>query len=185
MALNNNGSPLPGASAVLCLDTGRRSGRLLTAHEQERTSRHQTMRPRKVILLVDGNEQCLSVRKFMLETRGYRVVEATGAEAALERFAQGGIDLVLSDLLLPGMDGNEMVRRMKAEAPEVPALLVSGTVRDFARAEAADAFLPKGAVTPSEMVERIRVLLVRKRGPKRAAAPVALAGYANAMGAHA
>ncbi len=126
------------------------------------------MRPKKVILLVDGNEQALSVRKFMLETRGYRVLEALGAHAALERFAQGGIDLVVSDLLLPGMDGNEMVRRMKAESPEVPALLLSSTVRDFARAVAADAFLPKGAVTPTEMMERIRVLMVRKRGPKRA-----------------
>ncbi len=128
------------------------------------------MRPRKVILLVDANEQALSVRKFMLETRGYRVVEACGANQALERFAAGGIDLVLSDLLLPGMDGNEMVRRMKTDAPEVPALLVSSTVKEFARADAADAFLPKGAVTPGEMVERIRRLLVRKRGPKRAAA---------------
>jgi two-component system response regulator CpxR len=103
------------------------------------------MRPKKLILLVDGNEQSLSVRKFMLQTRGYRVAEAVNAVEALERFAQGGIDLVLSDLLLPGMDGNEMVRRMKQESPEVPALLVSGTVREFARADAADAFLPKGA----------------------------------------
>ena len=114
------------------------------------------MRPKKVILLVDGNEQALSVRKFMLETRGYRVVDAASASAALERFADGGIDLVLSDLLLPGMD----------DSPETPALLLSSTVKDFARAEAADAFLPKGAANPAEMVERIRMLLVRKRGPK-------------------
>ena len=141
------------------------------------------MRPRKVILLVDGNEQALSVRKFMLETRGYRVVEACGANQALERFALGGIDLVLSDLLLPGMDGNEMVRRMKSESPEVPALLVSTTVREFTRADAADAFLPKGAVTPGEMVERIRALLVRKRGPKRAAANPG-SPFAEAAGRH-
>ena len=144
------------------------------------------MRPKKVILLVDANEQSLSVRKFMLETRGYRVVEAPSAAMALERFADGGIDLVLSDLLLPGMDGNEMVRRMKAESPETPALLLSATVKDFARAEAADAFLPKGAVTPSEMMERIRVLLVRKRGPKRAQPAPAHAGHTHgSLDAHA
>ncbi len=144
------------------------------------------MRPRKVILVVDGNEQVLSVRKFMLETRGYRVVDSADANGALERFAQGGIDLVLSDLLLPGMDGNEMVRRMKAESPETPALLVSGTVKDFARANAADAFLPKGAVTPGELVERIKMLLVRKRGPKRAiVSRPELPGYSDSMGAHA
>ncbi len=142
------------------------------------------MRPRKVILLVDGNEQALSVRKFMLETRGYRVVQAMCAAEAIERFADGGIDLVVSDLLLPGMDGNEMVRRMKAEAPEVPALLVSSTVKEFARASAADAFLPKGAVTPTEMVERIRMLMVRKRGPKRATA-AHLPAFAGSEAAHA
>ncbi len=131
----------------------------------------KTMRPRKVILLVDGNEQAISVRKFMLETRGYRVVTAMNANEAMERFAQGGIDLVLSDLLLPGMDGNEMVRRMKFESPDVPALLVSGTVKEFSRADAADAFLPKGAANAVEMIERIRTLLVRKRGPKKASQP--------------
>jgi two-component system response regulator CpxR len=144
------------------------------------------MRPRKVILLVDGNEQALSVRKFMLETRGYRVLEAANASAALERFAAGGIDLVMSDLLLPGMDGNEMVRRMKGESPEIPALLVSSTVKDFARADAADAFLPKGAVTPGETVERIRMLLVRKRGPKRVSGmPTSLPAFVADIGAHA
>ena len=146
------------------------------------------MRPRKVILLVDSNEQALSVRKFMLETRGYRVAGAAGAAEALERFQQGGIDLVVSELLLTGMDGNEMVRRMKAESAEVPALLVSTTVKDFARADAADAFLPKGAVTPGEMVERIRMLLVRKRGPKRAAPAAASASiptFGGPLSAHA
>ncbi len=127
------------------------------------------MRPRKVILCVDSNEQSSSIRKFMLETRGYRVVCAASATAALERFEAGGIDLVLSELMMPGMDGNEMVRRMKQQAPEVPMLLVSGTVKDFARADAADAFLPKGAVNPLELLERIRMLMVRKRGPKRQA----------------
>ena len=127
------------------------------------------MRPRKVILYVDSNEQALSVRKFMLETRGYRVVSVLHAQAALEAFEAGGVDLVLSELTIPGMDGNEMIRRMKQLAPEIPMLLMSGIVKDFARADAADAFLPKGANNSLELLERIRVLMVRKRGPKRQA----------------
>jgi CheY-like chemotaxis protein len=126
------------------------------------------MRPRKVILCVDDNEQALSVRKFLLETRGYRVVSALSGEEALEIFRNGGIDLVVSDLLMPQMDGNEMVRRMKEVMPEVPMMLVSGTVKAFDRASHADAFLPKGACNPLELLERIRILIVRKRGPKRA-----------------
>src|SRR6201997_2232526 len=98
------------------------------------------MRPRKTILCVDTNEQTLSVRKFMLETRGYRVVSAPSAETALEVFRNGGIDLVWSDLLLADMDGNELVRRMKEFSPEIPTILVSSTVKAFERANRADAF---------------------------------------------
>ena len=103
------------------------------------------MRPKKTILCVDNNEQTLSVRQFMLETRGYRVVSALSGESALEIFRTGGIDLVLSDLLLPDVDGNELVRRMKDFSPEVPTILFSATVKAFERANRADAFLPKGA----------------------------------------
>jgi CheY-like chemotaxis protein len=137
------------------------------------------MRPRKVILSVDDNEQVLSVRKFMLETRGYRVVSATHPARALELLESGGVDLVLSDLLMPTMDGNEMVRRMKQFAPEVPMLLVSGTVKGFERADAADSFLPKGAGSAHELLDRIRMLLARKRGPKKAANPTRAAGEAS------
>ena len=125
------------------------------------------MRPKKTILCVDDNEQALSVRKFMLETRGYRVLTAVGSEQALELFREGGIDLVLSDLIMPYMDGNELIRRMKELAPEVPAILISGSVKAFDRANRADAFLPKGACSPVEMLERIRVMVARKRGPKK------------------
>lgn len=129
------------------------------------------MRPRKVILCVDNNEQALSVRKFLLETRGYRVISALSSEEALDLFRRGGIDLVLSDLLMPQMDGNELVRRMKEVTPEVPMILVSGTVKAFDRASHADAFLPKGACTPLELLEKIRIMSARKRGPKKAHRP--------------
>ena len=130
------------------------------------------MRPKKTILCVDDNEQVLSVRKFLLETRGYRVMSVhTPGDAleALERALPGQIDLLLCDLLLPGMDGNELVRRAKSLHPELPAMIVSGTVQSFDRAGAADVFLPKGASSPAELIERIRVLVARKRGPKKGA----------------
>lgn len=129
------------------------------------------MRPRKVILCVDDNEQALSVRKFLLETRGYRVISALSSEEAMDIFRSGGIDLVLSDLLMPRMDGNELVRRMKELTPEVPMILVSGTVKAFDRASHADAFLPKGACTPLELLEKIRIMSARKRGPKKTHRP--------------
>lgn len=133
------------------------------------------MRPRKTILCVEDNEQILSVRKFMLETRGYRVLATTTAAAALEHLENavpGSIDLLLADLLLPGMDGNELARRAKLLHPSLPTLLVSGMVSNFDRAAAADAFLPKGACTPADVLDRIRVMVARKRGPKKQMPPV-------------
>src|SRR6267143_176137 len=95
------------------------------------------MRPKKTILCVDDNEQVLSVRTFLLETRGYRIIAVKTAQVALEVLEQS----------LPG------------------------TVDAFDRALHADVFLPKGASSPAEMIERIRVLVARKRGPKKANTP--------------
>jgi len=57
-------------------------------------------------------------------------------------------------------------------------LLVSGTVTNFDRATSADAFLPKGACTPAELLDRIRILVARKRGPKKQSASVGVPAVA-------
>lgn len=129
------------------------------------------MRPKKTILCVDDNEQTLSIRKFMLETRGYRVLATQNADEALETLSAsspGSIDLLLCDLIMPGIDGNELIRRAREVHPGVPTMLVSGSVAAPERGSNADVFLPKGACSPVEMLERIRVLVARKRGPKKA-----------------
>ena len=134
------------------------------------------MRPKKTILCVDDNEQILSVRTFLLETRGYRVTAVGSSHEALayiQNAVPGSIDLLLCDLLMPQMDGNELVRRAKQYHPGLPAMIVSGTVTAYDRAGRADVFLPKGAGSPAEMLERIRVLVARKRGPKKAIAAAA------------
>jgi DNA-binding response OmpR family regulator len=82
------------------------------------------------------------------------------------------VDLLLADLLLPQMDGNDLIRRAKHVHPGLPGLLVSGTVTNFDRAAAADAFLPKGASSPAELLDRIKILVARKRGPKKQVQPV-------------
>jgi len=125
------------------------------------------MRPKRTILCVDDNEQALSIRKVMLETRGYRVLACGGGHEAWEAFRKGGVDLVLSDLLMPGLDGAALVDKIKNCSPETPAILFSGRVRAYEKETRADVFLPKGMYAPAELLERIRLLLVKKRGPKR------------------
>jgi CheY-like chemotaxis protein len=126
------------------------------------------MKPKRTILCVDDNEQSLSIRKVMLETRGYRVAAFTRGEEALERFRQGGVDLVITDLLTPGLDGVALIERIKELAPEIPAILLSSKSRVYEGATRADVSLAKGMYAPAELLERVRMLLVRKRGPKRA-----------------
>jgi DNA-binding response OmpR family regulator len=132
------------------------------------------MKPKRVLLCVDDDEQCLSIRKVLLETRGYRVVACADPLQALEVFRKGGVDLVLSDVQMPAMDGVELVRRIKALSPETPAILYSGKIKVYERDMQADAFLPKGTCAPAELLERIRLLLIRKRGPKKASARTSL-----------
>lgn len=103
----------------------------------------------------------------MLETRGYRVITTTNGAEALELFKAGGVDLVLSDLMMPQVDGADLITQIKQLSPETPAILFSGQIKIYDKDMLADVFLPKGCYAPSELLERIRVLLVRKRGPKR------------------
>jgi DNA-binding response OmpR family regulator len=135
------------------------------------------MKPKRTILCVDDNEQSLSIRKVMLETRGYRVIACSSAAEALEHFRKGGVDLVLTDLVMPGVDGTRLIDEVKSFSPETPTILFSGKIRIYDRDTRADVFLPKGMYAPAELLERIRVLLIRKRGPKRPLQrPVVMAG---------
>lgn len=126
-----------------------------------------SMKPKKTILCVDDNEQALSIRKILLETRGYRVLAHNNGESALEAFRRGGVDLVLTDLIMPGVDGSRLIEEVKAISPQTPAVLISGRVKIYERDSQADVFLPKGMYEPADLLEKVRLLLIRKRGPKR------------------
>jgi two-component system response regulator CpxR len=125
------------------------------------------MKPKRTILCVDDNEQSLSHRKIMLETRGYRVASFSRGEEALTRFQQGGVDLVIADMAMPGLDGPQLIARIKEVSPHTPAILISSKVRIYDHDSQADVFLTKGMYAPVDLLERVRLLLVRKRGPKR------------------
>src|SRR5664279_3795420 len=126
------------------------------------------MKPKRTILCVDDDERSLSIRKVMLETRGYRVLTCTDPDRAIEIMRLGGIDLVLADLMMPKLNGARLIDQLKAISPDTPALLFSGSVTCCSEDNLADAWLPKGEFAPMELLERIRILLIRKRGPKRA-----------------
>jgi two-component system response regulator CpxR len=125
------------------------------------------MRPKKVILCVDDSEQDLSVLKFMLATNGYRVLSATAGLEAIEIFSENAVDLVLADAAMPQMDGDQLVRRLKQIAAHVPMVLLGDPQKMIGQVHAADALLAKKTCTPQELLERIKVMSARKRGPRK------------------
>lgn len=125
------------------------------------------MRPKKIILCVDDNEQELSVTKFILNTNGYKVVSATTAQEAIAIFAETQVDLVLADHSMPQMSGGQLVDRLKQIAPHVPMILLGDPQKMMGEMHAADALLAKKNCSPLELLERIKVMSTRKRGPRK------------------
>jgi CheY-like chemotaxis protein len=125
------------------------------------------MRPKKVILCVDDNELELSVLKFMLATNGYRVVSAANGQEAITLFAENAVDLVLVDHAMPQMTGSQVVERLKQIASHVPMILLGDPQRMAGEMHSADALLAKKNCTPQDLLERIKVMSARKRGPRK------------------
>jgi CheY-like chemotaxis protein len=127
------------------------------------------MRPKKVILCVDDNELELSVLKFMLTTNGYKVVSASNGQDAIGIFAATQVDLVLADFVMPAMSGNQLVERLKRIAPHIPMVLLGDPQKMGSEMHAADALVAKRNCSPQELLERIKTMSARKRGPRKGA----------------
>jgi two-component system, cell cycle sensor histidine kinase and response regulator CckA len=87
----------------------------------------------ETILLVEDEAALLQILREGLAHRGYTVLAASGGEKALELSRQhtGVIDLVLTDIIMPGMSGYEMVSRLVVERPGLRVLYMSGYTADF------------------------------------------------------
>ena len=125
------------------------------------------MRPKKIILCVDDNEQELSILSFMLSTNGYRVLSASNGPDAIDLFADMPVDLVLSDYSMPQMNGDQLVNRLKQMAAHVPMILLGDPHKMGDQLHGADALLPKKTCSSQELLERIKVMSARKRGPRK------------------
>src|SRR5437016_14278462 len=98
------------------------------------------MKPKRTILCVDDNEQSLSIRKAMLETRGYRVITCNGGEQALEIVKKGRIDQVVTDLVMPGLERTKLVEKVKSRSQQTTAIYLSDKFTIYDRVTHADAF---------------------------------------------
>lgn len=79
------------------------------------------------ILLIDDDDLLRDTVLQMLELDGHRVVQASNGKDGLERFRQSrGFDLVITDMLMPGMDGAQVTTELRRQRPALPILAISG-----------------------------------------------------------
>jgi len=100
-------------------------------HEVARTT-IELVRGTGTVLLVDDEEPVLEVGKELLEAMGYRVLAAKDGNEAVEIYGKniGEIDIVVLDMIIPGMGGGEVYERLKETDPNVKVLLSSGYAID-------------------------------------------------------
>ena len=114
-----------------------------------------------LVLVVDDNPSLRARVRANLEAVGYAVREASGAEEALDAVDDQAPELVLLDVVLPGTDGWELLRRLQERHGSIPVIMFSGQVEATsadARGHGARDFLGK-PFDPQQLVERAKQLL--------------------------
>ena len=92
------------------------------SHKSELELRQEI--PAKTILIVDDEAVIRDLCKRAL--KGYNILEAGSGEAALSLFAKGGIDVILTDVMMPGMDGIDLLKRIKEKEPTIVVIVMTG-----------------------------------------------------------
>jgi signal transduction histidine kinase len=116
--------------------------------EQEGTNEGPALVPgnNELILVVDDEEFIRETTVELLQDAGYRVAIASDGAEGLARFEEERPALVLTDLMMPGMDGMSLIRKLRAEHPDLPIVAASGMMGEKQREvdeAGANAFLPK------------------------------------------
>ncbi len=137
-----------------------------------------------VVLIVDDVPDNLAVLHDALDESGYTVLLATSGEAALARAAQALPDIVLLDAMMPGMDGFEVARRLKAapQTAHIPIIFMTGLTETEYLVAALDAggvdYVTK-PIKPKEVLARMQVHLQGARERRQARNALDAFGFAS------
>jgi CheY-like chemotaxis protein len=130
---------------------------------------HPNGRPRPLALIVDDFPDGRDITRCVLANLGFRTMEAANGHDALTRVREFRPDLVVLDLALPGLDGWEVARRIRAEAPIAKTTILGYTAHaekgplERAREAGCDEILIKPC-PPRELAEGIRRLMPTPSG---------------------
>jgi two-component system alkaline phosphatase synthesis response regulator PhoP/two-component system response regulator ResD len=117
----------------------------------------------ETIFLVDDEQHIIDLAKMYLEQEGWRVVSATDGLVALQRILEDMPSLVVLDLMLPGLDGWEVCRRVRAQS-DVPIIMLTARADDIDKIVGlelgADDYMTK-PFNPRELVARVKAILRR------------------------
>jgi CheY-like chemotaxis protein len=122
----------------------------------------------ETILVVEDEESLRTLTRTILERNGYKVLEAGSGKEAIE-IAQrhsGSIDLLLTDMVMPGMNGHEVARGVAAARPGVKVIYMSGYTEfsDNGPAQSEDILLPK-PVTREALLRKMQEVLHLQKAP--------------------
>jgi CheY-like chemotaxis protein len=121
--------------------------------------------PRAVILVAEDEPGLLEAMELLLDLEGFAVIPATNGNEALDRMLQNGCDLLITDFMMPVMDGAELVGRIRADPAyrEMPIILTSAVLPpDTEIVDDVDAFLCK-PFTLTRVLQVIELLLEKSR----------------------
>jgi DNA-binding response OmpR family regulator len=119
---------------------------------------------KKRILLVEDDPSAIRLVSFTLEQEGYEVLTASNGLEGLRKAREEKPDLLVLDVMLPGLDGFEVCQRLRADAEtaSLPVLMLSAKAQEIDRTTGmkvgADDYLPKPA-DPAEIIARVASLL--------------------------
>ncbi len=115
-----------------------------------------------LVLVVDDDARLREFMRVNLEMEGYSVREASSADEALAALEDQAPELVLLDVVMPGVDGWQMLQRMQERHGSIPVIMFSGKVDDQSAADAesrgARAFMGK-PFDPQQLIERAKQLV--------------------------
>jgi DNA-binding NtrC family response regulator len=114
--------------------------------------------PDPCVLVVDDDPSIRLLCRVNLEFEGIPVVEAETLEEARDSLRAGGVGVVLLDVNVGEDDGRDLLDELKSDFPELPVLMLTGTVEFVQVRHAPDGIIPK-PFDPERMVERVREAL--------------------------